>query len=188
MATQSSILAWRIPGMGEPGGLPSMGSHRVGHDWSDLAAAAGLICLSICLFVFWRKEPINITYGQKPVWLSGTAGYKKIKNINMSEVPWGKASYVQSNAHPLFKNPPFSISYVLNVKWTSSEEMSLMARHPSAHGTKWMQHRPCPLRLRAVATVLRFPQGNQVKLSMSLQRRRPNADEGCWNRHWTEQT
>ena len=31
---------WTIPGMGEPGGLPSMGSHRVGHDWSDLAAAA----------------------------------------------------------------------------------------------------------------------------------------------------
>ena len=36
----SSVLAWRIPGTGEPGGLPSMGSHRVGHDWSDLAAAA----------------------------------------------------------------------------------------------------------------------------------------------------
>ena len=40
MATHSSVLAWRIPGMGEPGGLPSMGSNRVGHDWSDLAAAA----------------------------------------------------------------------------------------------------------------------------------------------------
>ena len=40
MATHSSVLAWRIPGMGEPGGLPSMGSHRVGHDWSNLAAAA----------------------------------------------------------------------------------------------------------------------------------------------------
>ena len=40
MATHSSVLAWRIPGMGKPGGLPSMGSHRVGHDWSDLAAAA----------------------------------------------------------------------------------------------------------------------------------------------------
>ena len=38
MATHSSVLAWRIPGMGEPGGLPSMGSHRVEHDWSDLAA------------------------------------------------------------------------------------------------------------------------------------------------------
>ena len=36
MATHSSVLAWRIPGMGEPGGLPSMGSHRVGRDWSDL--------------------------------------------------------------------------------------------------------------------------------------------------------
>ena len=40
MATHSSVLAWRIPGTGEPGGLPSMGSHRVGHDLSDLAAAA----------------------------------------------------------------------------------------------------------------------------------------------------
>ena len=42
MATHSSILAWRIPGTGEPGGLPSMGSHRVGHDWSDLAAATAV--------------------------------------------------------------------------------------------------------------------------------------------------
>ena len=41
MATHSSVLAWRIPGMAEPGELPSMGSHRVGHDWSNLAAAAG---------------------------------------------------------------------------------------------------------------------------------------------------
>ena len=40
MATHSSVLAWRIPGTGEPGGLPSMGSHRVGHDGSNLAAAA----------------------------------------------------------------------------------------------------------------------------------------------------
>ena len=40
MVTHSSVLAWRIPGMAEPGGLPSMESHRVGHNWSDLAAAA----------------------------------------------------------------------------------------------------------------------------------------------------
>ena len=40
MATHSSALAWRIPGTGEPDGLPSLGSHRVGYDWSDLAAAA----------------------------------------------------------------------------------------------------------------------------------------------------
>ena len=41
MAPHSSVLAWRIPGTGEHGGLPSMGSHRVRHDWSNLAAAAG---------------------------------------------------------------------------------------------------------------------------------------------------
>ena len=42
MATHSSVLAWRIPGTGEPGGLPSMG-HRVRHNWSDLAAAAAAV-------------------------------------------------------------------------------------------------------------------------------------------------
>ena len=54
MATHSSVLARRIPGMGEPGGLPSMGSHRVGHDWSNLAAAAAASVkwcdISLC---FW---------------------------------------------------------------------------------------------------------------------------------------
>ena len=45
MATHSSVLAWRIPGTGEPGGLPSLGSHRVRHDWSDLAAAAAAVCV-----------------------------------------------------------------------------------------------------------------------------------------------
>ena len=40
MAPHSSTLAWKIPWMEEPGGLPSMGSYRVGHNWSDLAAAA----------------------------------------------------------------------------------------------------------------------------------------------------
>ena len=45
MATHSSVLAWRIPGTGEPGGLPSVGSRRVGHDRSDLAAAAA-VCVS----------------------------------------------------------------------------------------------------------------------------------------------
>ena len=45
MATHSTILAWRIPGTAEPGGLPSMGSHRVGHDWSDLAAAAAALTI-----------------------------------------------------------------------------------------------------------------------------------------------
>ena len=45
MANHSSVHAWRIPGTGEPGGLPSLGLHRVGHDWSDLAAAADEVLL-----------------------------------------------------------------------------------------------------------------------------------------------
>ena len=56
MATHSSVLVWRIPGTGEPGGRPSMGSHRVGHDWSDLAYSDIVpliyvnetICMVIC--------------------------------------------------------------------------------------------------------------------------------------------
>ena len=39
---EASVLAWRIPGIGKPGGLPSMGLHRVRHDWSDLVAAAAV--------------------------------------------------------------------------------------------------------------------------------------------------
>ena len=40
MATHSSVLAWRIPGMAEPGGLPSMGSHRVGHELKRLSSSS----------------------------------------------------------------------------------------------------------------------------------------------------
>ena len=63
MATHSSVLAWRIPGTGEPGGLPSMGSHRVGHDWSDLAAAAAQASLWIYVFNSLRYIPRNETAG-----------------------------------------------------------------------------------------------------------------------------
>ena len=60
MATHSSVLAWRIPGTGEPGGLPSLGSHRVGHDWSDLAAtksqAATVLSVSI---IDYSRNPLS---------------------------------------------------------------------------------------------------------------------------------
>ena len=63
MATHSSVLAWRIPGTGEPGGLPSIRSHRVGHDGSDAAAAAAaatgkqwcLTTVSICSFLITHE-------------------------------------------------------------------------------------------------------------------------------------
>ena len=47
MATHSSVVAWRIPGTGEAGGLPSMGLHRVGHDWSHLAVAVAVLVYEI---------------------------------------------------------------------------------------------------------------------------------------------
>ena len=84
MATHSSVVAWRISGMGEPGGLPSMGSHRVGHDWSDLAAAAAVAFCNMSLIKFssiqlfshvrllatpWtavRQASLSITNSQSP--------------------------------------------------------------------------------------------------------------------------
>ena len=64
MASHSSVLAWRIPWTEEPGGLPSMGSHRVEHDWSDLAAAAAdlsymaftMLRQILSMPIFWRAE------------------------------------------------------------------------------------------------------------------------------------
>ena len=53
MATHSSVLAWRIPGTGEPGGLASMGSHRVGQDWSNLAAAVWVLSFQTTGLVNW---------------------------------------------------------------------------------------------------------------------------------------
>ena len=78
MATHSSVLAWRIPGVGEPGGLPSMGSHRVGHNWSDLAAAAAVPSLSpsplieflikeTCVMNTYRRWPWRGRYSVFPV-------------------------------------------------------------------------------------------------------------------------
>ena len=68
MATHSSVLAWRIPGTGHPGGLPSMGSHRVGHDWSNLAAAAA--AAATCLYGdknskrLWRSTQVHLCSGK----------------------------------------------------------------------------------------------------------------------------
>ena len=71
MATHSCVLAWRIPGMGEPGGLPSMGSHRVEHDWSDLAAAAAVLShvqLFESLWTIARQAPLSMRFSRQEYW------------------------------------------------------------------------------------------------------------------------
>ena len=83
MATSSSVLALRTPGMGEPGGLPFMGSHRVGHDWSDLAAAAAACFNGIpqilihCVFIFIHFK-ILLNYHFIYFWLMG---YSKVCHL-----------------------------------------------------------------------------------------------------------
>ena len=62
MATHSSVLAWRIPGTGEPGGLPSMGSQRVGHDCSDLAVAATTRVIIFFLFYVCVSTCVNYLF------------------------------------------------------------------------------------------------------------------------------
>ena len=61
MATHYSVLAWRIPGTGEPGGLLSMRLHRVGHDWSDLAAAAAAACLDYYSLLMSLEINVNVS-------------------------------------------------------------------------------------------------------------------------------
>ena len=66
MATHSSVLAWRIPGTGEPGGLPSLGLHRVRYDWSDLTVAVAkiencfLVLKSKCILDPLGIKPMNL--------------------------------------------------------------------------------------------------------------------------------
>ena len=68
MATHCSVLAWRIPGTAEPGELPSMGSHRVWHDWSDLAASlTNSPKMQVILTI-----AIVVVQSLSPVWLSAT--------------------------------------------------------------------------------------------------------------------
>ena len=90
MATHSSVLAWRIPGKEEPGGLPSMGLHRVGHDCSDLAAAAALITES-CKDTERRQLPVKqgVSCLQKPTVLVTSSQTCSLQN-------WEKQIFVAS--------------------------------------------------------------------------------------------
>ena len=92
MATHSSVVAWRIPGTGDPGGLLSMVSHRVGHDWSNLAAAAVILVFlkwgrvghvlpytNLRKFPLWKQKMLQVRLAStnKLNWicLSGEAGF-----------------------------------------------------------------------------------------------------------------
>ena len=78
MATHSSVLVWRIPGTGKPGGLPSMGSHRVGNDWSDLAATAFqtlLLTMMVTPFLLYFNVKTEMYKKMEVLWYSFYLGF-----------------------------------------------------------------------------------------------------------------
>ena len=131
MATHSSVLALRIPGMGEPGGLPSMGSRRVGHDWSDLAVAAAftssvyiskyqynwvwrlwLSQLHVWIYLVWRCQGC--------CWTSYNAQYsppqQRITHLKISIVPRLRNTAIFSSPN---SQRPFSIIVLSALSWKS---------------------------------------------------------------------
>ena len=67
MATHFSVLAWRIPGTGEPSGLQSMESHRVGHDWNDLAAVVPCPALTVASWTAYRFLRRQVRWSGIPI-------------------------------------------------------------------------------------------------------------------------
>ena len=95
MATHSSVLAWRIPGTGKPGGLLSMRSHWVGHDWSDLAAAAAATLVRLH-FSSWarslwgHRSPLTLGMGSCSLGTAYTSGPWSFPLSSL--FPWDKCS------------------------------------------------------------------------------------------------
>ena len=110
MATHCSVLAWRIPGMAEPGGLPSMGLHRVGHDWSDLAAAVHSweLIMQVEMMLFASEQLFLIGW----IWVSG--GWLDFSILLLWLFP------ICSFYSPLKHNSPFSNSIVIS--WVKKKE------------------------------------------------------------------
>ena len=87
MATHSSVLAWRIPGTGEPGGPPSVGSNRVRHDWSDLAAATAFPPLREAEFLPLQTK-ISRTYIPD---MAEASSQKSPTSMDKKKITWRKA-------------------------------------------------------------------------------------------------
>ena len=117
MAAHSSVLAWRIPGMRKPGGLPSLGSHRVRNDWSDLAAAALVvyfihnsssiytsISISFLFSSYWKKIHESIQFGEMSllVYISWRYFYEIVNIL------WYFTKQFSANSHTLPKHAVMS--------------------------------------------------------------------------------
>ena len=147
MATHSSVLAWKIPGMGEPGGLQSMGSKRVGHDWSDLAAAAAALGKTLhfmFLSLFFFSYLISCCFSEHTV-------ISAVLQTSQPLLPLFHClcASVTKNANPLRKNPTalkFYFSFHANIKRWLLQKMTLML-------PTWVCALPCLSRSRSDCTL-----------------------------------
>ena len=117
MATHSSVLAWRIPGTGETGGLLSMGSHRVRHDWSNLAAALQYIHRNI----LGRKVMTNLDSILKSRDITLTTKVHLVKAMVFPVVMYGCESWTIKKAE-CQRNAAFELwcwRRLLRVPWTA---------------------------------------------------------------------
>ena len=128
VATHSSVLAWRIPEMGETGGLWSMGSHRVGHDWSDVAAAGDCKCVGFhacCVLLEGFESDVSL----EP-WLTVLYPVTHLTNVNLTKSeyphsafrefpPWGGGGGKEPSQLTHYYN---AVSPVLWQKYTNSAE------------------------------------------------------------------
>ena len=105
MATHSSVLAWRIPRTGEPGGLPSLGSHRVRHDWSNLVAAEATRLSFQSLSHFWLFEHHRLQHARLPC-PSTTPGACSNSYHQVSDAVWP--------SHPLSSPSPPAFNFSQN--------------------------------------------------------------------------
>ena len=142
MATHSSVLAWRIPGTGEPGGLPSVGSHRVRHDWSDSAAAAAAcktqphenlssipqLAFHLSSLTYIMLYPVRNLDGSK--WKKLSVYLTVMLNVNLIKLlvllpaysKYGRQRYVISIRSRTRKNLEDNWSRFFNKKLTSKRE------------------------------------------------------------------
>ena len=173
MATHSSILAWKILGTEEPGGLPSVGLHRVGHDWSDLAAVADYVWQHLLFTLLHIAISIMLLYNQlkkkKEVLL-------KDKNCTIISIDAEKA-FDKIHIHLWWKNSPESWhrGTKLNIRKTiydkPTENISLNDKNLKAFALKSGARQRCPLSplvfnmvLEVLATAIR--EENETKESI----------------------
>ena len=108
MATHSSTPAWRISGTEEPDGLPSMGSHRVGHNWSNLAAAAASMMAELWMVAVSKSPCLRITLSEWMTWsLLGVNGLKV----------WDALSYHWSLVYPKAVSFRFPVDSLARQSW-----------------------------------------------------------------------